>query len=221
MRVFVACEESQVVTIAFRKRGHEAYSCDVIPCSGGHPEWHIQDDCLKHLDDGWDIMIAFPPCTYLSNAGIGWFNEEKYGNRAKQRKIKRQAAYTFFMNLYTSSIPKICIENPVGFVNGIFKPTQIIQPYYFGDNARKRTCLWLKELPALIHSGETDLFYKKTHIKEPTPLKIQYRKPSKYYKGGEEKKRYFTDVVSRKSIVRSKTFIGIANAMADQWGEAK
>lgn len=214
----VGCEESQIVTEAFRKKGHEAFSCDILETSGQHPEWHIQGDVLEQLDKGWDMGIFFPPCTYLSNAGIGWFNEKKYGQKAIERKMKRIKALEFFKKLYAAPIKKICIENPAGWANSTFrKPDQVIQPYFFGDNHLKGTCLWLRGLPKLIHIKENDLFYKKTHLPKPEPISIQQRKPSKYYKGGEEKKRYFTDAFSRNAKIRSKTFPGIANAFADQW----
>ncbi|RLB11458.1 MAG: hypothetical protein DRG39_04060 [Deltaproteobacteria bacterium] len=205
-RVLVACEESQAVTIEFRKLGHEAYSCDLLPCSGGHPEWHLQDDVLRHLDDGWDMMIAHPPCTYLSNAGIGWFNEEKYGEKARERKRKRLMAFDFVMKLWNANIDKIVIENPVGWLNSHFrKPDQIIQPYHFGDRESKRTCLWLKNLPVL----------KPTDIVKP--------KVYGYYKRGKKKGKpiygtQYCKFSEDRSIIRSKTFPGIAKAMATQWG---
>lgn len=218
-KILVACEESQAVTIELRKLGHIAYSNDIQDCSGGHPEWHLQCDVFDAINsDKWEIMIAFPPCTYLSNAGIGWFNEERYGEKARQRKMNRMDALGFVKKLYQSKIDKVAIENPVGYLNKNFrKPDQIIQPYYFGDNDRKRTCLWLKNLPKLIHTKQEDLFYNKTHIAAPEPFTIHLRKPSKYYSGGEIKKRYF-DNKSRDSKARSKTFPGIAKAMAEQWG---
>ena len=220
MKVLLACEESQIVCKEFRNLGHEAYSNDIQECSGGHPEWHLQMDVFDAINlKQWDLMIAFPPCTYLSNAGIGWFNEEKYGDNARQRKVNRLEAMEFVKRIYNSDILRICIENPVGYLNLNFKkPDQIIQPYFFGDNDRKRTCLWLKNLSKLIHTKQDNLFSNKTHIAEPEPAVIQFRKPSKYYKGGEIKKRYF-DNKSRSGKERSKTFPGIAKAMAEQWGK--
>lgn len=220
MKVIVGCELSQVVMSAFLKKGHDAYSCDTEPCEGNYPERHFQEDILQLLKrEKFDLGIFHPPCTYLSNAGIGWFNEEKYGQKAVERKRKREKAMEFFMQLYNSSILKLCVENPVGYPNSCFrKPDQVVQPYFFGDNHKKGTCLWLRGLPKLIHIKESDLFCEKTHLPEPAPISIQYRKPSKYYKGGEEKKRYFTDAYTRNAKVRSVTFPGIANAMANQWG---
>ena len=218
MRILIACEESQTVCLTFRERGHEAFSCDIQDCSGGHPEWHIKDDAIKVAYSGeWDMMIGHPPCTYLSNAGIGWFNE-KYGEKAIIRKANRTEAMDFFMKLYNAPIEKICIENPVGYPNSFFrKPDQVIHPYFFGDEHKKGTCLWLKNLPKLFYCKQDSLFETKTVV-EPKIMSIQYRKPSKYYKGGEEKKRYFTDAYSRNAKTRSKTFPGIAQAMATQWG---
>lgn len=218
-RILIGCEESQAVCIEFRKLGIEAFSCDTQECSGGHPEWHIKEDVLKVVNDGWDMMIGHPPCTYLSNAGIGWFNEEKYGEKAVKRKANRNEAMEFFMKLYNAPIKRICLENPVGYPNSVFrKPDQVIQPYFFGDAHKKGTCLWLKNLPKLIYCKADNLFETQTTV-EPKVLAIQYRKPSKYYKGGEEKKRYFTDAGKRNAKVRSKTFDGIAKAMAEQWSK--
>ena len=207
LRILIACEESQAVCIEMRKRGHEAFSCDILPTSGNHPEWHIQDDVLKHLDDGWDMMIGFPPCTFLSNAGIRWFNEEKYGDKARNRKQKRIKALEFVLSLYNCTIPKIAIENPVGWINSHFrKPDQIIQPYHFGDEESKRTCLWLKNLPKLI------------------PTKIVKPKVYGCFKNGKKKGQpiygtQYCKFSEDRSIIRSKTFPGIAKAMATQWAK--
>jgi len=211
MKILIACEESQTVCKAFRKKGHEAYSCDIQDCSGGHPEWHIKHDVLKVIDDNWDIMIAHPPCTYLSHAGNAWFNVEKYGQKAIDRIQNRKEAELFFLKFYNCNIPKIAIENPRGSINRILKPSQVIHPYYFGDMEKKTTCLWLKNLPLLKHIKEDDLFNDKTHTEEPKPNYID--------KSG--KKRYFTDSFAKtddRIKLRSKTFLGIAKAMADQWG---
>lgn len=206
MKILIACEESQTVCKAFREKGHEAYSCDIQECSGGHPEWHIQDDVTKYLNDGWDMMIAHPPCTYLSNAGIGWFNEDRYGDSARKRKESRIEAFEFVMILANAPIQKIAIENPVGWLNSNWrKPDQIIQPYYFGDSESKRTCLWLKNLPPL------------TYTNVVTP------KIYGYYKSGKKKGQpiYGNSWQQRspdRGKLRSKTYQGIAQAMADQWG---
>lgn len=211
LRVLIACEESQIVTKAFRARGHEAYSCDLQFCSGGHPEWHIMHDAVEVAYSGcWDLMVAHPPCKFLTNAGIGYFNEDRYGQKAKERKIERDRAAQFFLKLMNAPIPKIAIENPVGWMNSFFRaPNQTIHPYFFGDPHLKRTCLWLRGLPRLNGSP--------MHNK-PKPLFIHERRPGKHYKGGELKNRYFVDVKSGTSAKeRSKTFPGIARAMAAAW----
>jgi hypothetical protein len=209
---------------AFARRGHDAWSCDILPSET--PGNHIQGDVLEVLSDGWDLMIAHPPCTYLSNAGIGYFNEEKYGAKAAERKAKRRSAMEFFMKLYDAPIPRVCVENPVGYPNShLRRPDQVIHPYYFGDKHLKRTCLWLRNLPPLWFWKSDDLFGSRTVTDYPEPLYIHKRKPGKHYGGGEIKKRYFTDAkafVNGDKIAsaheRSRTFQGIAEAMADQWG---
>ena len=203
MRILIACEESQEVCKAFRLLGHVAYSCDIIPCSGGHPEWHIQDDVLKHLNDGWDMMIAHPPCTYLSKAGARWLhqnkkiNQERYENGIKARD--------FFLKLLSANIPKIAVENPTPLkIYQLPKHTQAIQPYMFGHKFSKRTLLWLKNIPEL---KTTDL------IKDYSPYL-----PSNT--GGKKRGQKFKiNRVIRNPKISSKTFSGIAKAMAEQWGE--
>ena len=204
MRVLVACEESQRVCIAFRNKGHEAYSCDILECSGGHHEWHIKDDVLKHLNDNWDLIIAHPPCTYLTVAANKYYNVEKYGNKAEERKKERQKAVEFFMQFTELKCPRVCIENPIGVMSSLYcKPTQIIQPYQFGHSERKATCLWLKGLPAL----------KSTNIVVPDIIKL---------KSGKTDSRLHYETLklpaNERAKMRSKTFEGIALAMAEQWG---
>ena len=222
MKVLVACEESQAVTIELRKLGHEAYSCDIIECSGGHPEWHIMGDVLPLLNgkcefvsmDGqhhtiegkWDMIIAFPPCTYLTNAGArhlwkgGVLNEERYAKGLEGKK--------FFMEFYNADCPRVAIENPTpSRIYELPKHSQVIQPYQFGHPFTKRTQLWLKGLPTL----------------EPTDLVEPERTwcPSGSYSGkhAEKHRGMFTKDRARN---RSKTFPGIAKAMAEQWaGVAK
>ena len=206
MRVLVACEESQRVCLAFREKGHEAYSCDIEPCSGGHPEWHIQDDVLKHLGDNWDLVIAHPPCTYLTVAANKYYNVEKYGDKAKIRLYERQKAIEFFMEFVGQLFycDKVAIENPIGIMSTYYKkPTQIIQPYQFGHRERKATCLWLKGLPPL----------QPTNIVEPDIIKHPSGKT-------DSRLHYETFKLPAKerSKMRSKTFEGIAKAMAEQWG---
>lgn len=200
MRVLVACEESQAVCKAFRERGHEAYSNDLLECSGGHPEWHLNMDVFEAIEKHgpWDMMIGFPECRYVSGAGLHWCNKDR------ARAAKRDAALAFFVRLFNTHIPKIALENPVGHLNTHFRPaTQIIHPYYFGDPHLKRTCLWLKNLPRL--NGLVEVAINNV---PPAPLSTD----------STGKKRYFTDSKNRKAIDRSKTFPGIARAMAEQWG---
>lgn len=205
MKVLIACEESQAVCIEFRKRGHEAYSCDIEPCSGGHPEWHLQVDAIELLKMKWDMIIAFPPCTYLTVTGNRWFNAERYGEKAIQRQNDRQDAIQFFMKFANADCDKIAIENPIGAMSTAFrKPNQIIHPFMFGDPERKATCLWLKGLPEL----------KPTNIVEPNV--IQYKNG----KGTDSPWHMNTMSLPKKerAKMRSKTFLGIAKAMAEQWG---
>lgn len=194
MKILIACEESQAVCKAFRAKGHEAYSCDILPCSGGHPEWHIQGDALIEAYSGkYDMMIAHPPCTYLSNAGARFLYPKGVLN--KERLHLGLEATDFFQKLLNAPIEKICVENPVqSRVFGIGKYTQTIEPYYFGHPFKKKTCLWLKNLPLL----------KPTNLLEkPESTKIA---GNWFNKGGKERQKN-----------RSKTFQGIASAMADQW----
>ena len=140
MKILLACEESQAVTKEFRKLGHEAFSCDILDESGGHPEWHIKGDVTEVLKEKWDMIIAFPPCTYLTVTGNRWFNIEKYGEKAIQRHKDRKDAIDFFMLFANEDCEKIVIENPVGVMSSHFrKPNQIINPYQFGDAFEKKT----------------------------------------------------------------------------------
>lgn len=186
MRILVACEESQEVTKAFRAKGHQAYSCDILPPSGGHPEWHIQGDVIPLLKENWDMIIAFPPCTDLAVSGARWFEE-------KRRDGRQQASIDFFRRFtQLDHIPRVAIENPVGIMSTIYrKPDQVIQPYQFGHGEQKATCLWLKGLPKL----------QPTEIVEGREQRIWKMAP------GPERAK-----------LRSKTFKGIAEAMANQWG---
>lgn len=241
MRVLVACEESQRVCSAFRARGHEAYSCDIIDPSGGHPEWHIKGDVLpilnptivhKVIDTGeevfendmplirfwtmdgkrhefagkWDLIIAHPPCTYLTVTGNRWFNVEKYGEKAIERMKLREEAKEFFMALINAKCDHIAVENPIGVMSTSYrKPDQIIQPYWFGDPFEKKTCLWLKGLPPL----------KKTNEVKPEE-RVQYA-------SGKTLPAWFAEAASlpaaERSRIRSQTFPGFAEAMAEQWGK--
>ena len=238
MKVLVACEESQAVCKAFREKGHEAYSCDIIECSGGHPEWHIQGDTLEVLNphieevqngvfevisfktcDGkqhnlfkkWDLIIAHPPCTYLTVTGNRWFNVDRYGEKAIKRAADRKEAAEFFMKIANADCDKIAIENPIGYISTYYrKPDQIIHPYYFAKNQddvnceRKATCLWLKGL-------------------EPLKYEIKFEpRVIKYKNGKGTDSPWHVNTMSlpptERAKARSKTFPGIAQAMAEQWG---
>lgn len=204
INVLIACEESQAVCKAFRKLGFNAYSCDLKECSGGHPEWHLQMDVFEAIKmQHWDLMIAHPPCTFLSISGNRWMNDKvHYPNRAKDR----EEASKFFLALANANINHIAIENPIGVMSRLYKkPTQIIQPYQFGDRAQKTTCLWLKNLPPLIP----------TNIVDAGDFHIT--------KSGKKQPQWYYDALWSKSqegrrTIRSKTFPGIAKAMAIQWG---
>ena len=211
-KILVACEESQVVTIELRKLGHEAYSCDLYECSGGHPEWHLQQDVIPLLKQKWDAIIAFPTCTYLTNAGTRHFSrrinsEEKVVAREKLR----EEAAKFFMLFANADCKNIAIENPVGWMNSQYrKPDQIIHPYYFGDDFKKRTCLWLKGLPKI---EATNM------LPEPEPKYICQGELSKGKKiGWCEGIKGTTGGQEGRAKARSKTFPGIAKALAFQYG---
>lgn len=218
MKVLIACEESQTVCKAFRAKGHEAYSCDIQEPSGGHPEWHILGDALEAIKGGsvttmdgqvhevgkWDMLIAHPPCTHLAASGERWFAE---GNKPLYLRFESAA---FFLRFAEADIPKICVENPVGKMSTYFRrPDCIIQPYEFGHHARKKTCLWLKGLPALrptnvvdagdILPGGYSVGASADSAKDETGKILRWNDP-------------------RTAKIRSKTFSGIAKAMAEQWG---
>jgi site-specific DNA-cytosine methylase len=184
MRILVACEESQAVTIELRRLGHEAYSCDIQECSGGHPEWHLQQDVTSLLYEKWDMIIAFPPCTDLAVSGARWFPQKRADGR-QQRSIE------FFMRFANADCPRVAIENPIGIMSSEYrKPDQIIQPWMFGHGETKATCLWLKGLAPL------------------TPTNIV---------GGREQRVWRMAAGPERAKLRSKTFPGIARAMAEQW----
>jgi len=196
MKALIACEESQAVCIEFRKLGHEAYSCDILPCSGGHPEWHLQQDVTELLIKKAHLVIAFPPCTDLAVSGAAWFDQ-------KRKDGRQQKAISFFM-LFANYNGKIAIENPVGIMSSEWrKPDQIINPYQFGDDFEQKTCLWLKGLPKL----------QPTNIVEP-PKRTEF-------KSGRSMPTWYADAwrlpKEERAKLRSKTFLGIAKAMAEQW----
>jgi len=203
MRILVACEESQAVTKELRKLGHEAFSCDILECTGGHPEWHLQQDVFEVINQGWHMMIAFPPCTDLAVSGARHF-ERKRADGSQQRSIK------FFMDLANAPIEKIALENPIGIISTEWrKPDQIIQPWQFGDKAQKSTCLWLKGLPKLEH---TNIVEKGDFFEFVSKKGEKKRMPMWYYKALQEAK-----TPAQRRTLRSKTFKGIAKAMAEQW----
>lgn len=236
MKILIACEESQRVCSAFRVLGHEAYSCDIINPSGGHPEWHIKGDVLpilnpiKHMIgcpnypeyedlirfetmdgithnvDKWDLIIAHPPCTYLTVTGNRWFNVERYGKKAIERQKQREEAKEFFMAFINAKCDHIAVENPVGVMSTAYrKPDQIVQPWWFGDPFEKRTCLWLKGLPKL----------KKD--KEVTP------EERTQFESGKSMPAWYAAAANlpaeERGRIRSQTFPGFARAMAEQWSK--
>lgn len=198
MKILVGHEESQAVTIELRKLGHEAYSCDLLPCSGGHPEWHLQMDVFEAIElEEWYMGLFFPTCTYLTVSANKWYKDQpkrKSGTLVGlERRMAREEAVLHFMKLYHSKIPRLSIENPIGIMSTRFrKPDQIIQPWQFGHGETKATCLWLKNLPLL----------KPTNIVEGREQRIWKMPP------GPERRK-----------MRSKTYPGIAKAMAKQWTE--
>lgn len=231
MNVLVACEESQAVTKELRALGHNAFSCDLLPCSGGHPEWHFNMDVFKviyrkggtlqnsqkvKINGNWDLMIAHPPCTFLAVSGARWyyhpednklpFEERRPHPRFPNRAIDREEALEFFIKLLEAPIDKIAVENPVGIVSTRYKkPNQTVHPWMFGDEASKATCLWLKNLPLL----------------EPT--KIVGKGERVLLSSGKSLPKWYSDALTlsksaaERRTMRSKTFEGLARAMAEQW----
>lgn len=220
MNVLIACEESQRVCMAFREKGHRAFSCDILECSGGHPEWHIKGDVLPLLNghceftlqngqtdrqtDRWDLIIAHPPCTDLCVSGARWFAE-------KQKDLRQQKAVAFFMHFVLANCDRICIENPIGIMSNVYqKPSQIIQPWWFGDNYSKSTCLWLKGLEPL----------KPETTEQPEIEFVEWTDS----KTGKKKRqdKFSADALKlppeERARLRSQTFPGIARAMSEQWG---
>jgi len=196
MRILVACEESQSVCIELRKLNHEAYSCDTEPCSGGHPEWHLQQDGIPLLKEKWDMIIAFPPCTHLAVSGASWFAE-------KRKDGRQQQGIDFFMEFANCKCDKIAIENPVGIMSTQWrKPDQYVHPYEFGHMEQKKTGLWLKGLPLL--QSTDNVFNEMMLLPKNKRERLHYLPPSK-----------------DRAKLRSKTYAGIAKAMAMQWGGLK
>ena len=201
IEVLVACEESQTVCKAFRELGHEAYSCDIQDCSGGHPEWHLKQDVLPLLHQHWDLIIAHPPCTYMSKAGARWMYPTA-GNLSEERYKLSQQAKDFFMEFYNCDCEHVAIENPAPLkVVGLPKPTQSIQPYEFGEPYSKKTLLWLKGLPLL----------------KPTNILTEHTPWMPSNTGGFSRGQGGSRGIAHDPKTASKTFQGIANAMAKQW----
>lgn len=221
MRILVACEESQAVTVELRKLGHEAYSCDVLECSGGHPEWHIQADAIQLIKMKWDMVIAFPPCTHLAVSGARHFEKKRKDGRQRE-------GIEFFGKFLEVDCEKVAIENPIGIISGEYiskwfpdlakkynlpkKPSQIIQPYEYGDAAKKSTCLWLKGLPEL---RPTDIVEPGEFYISPSGRKFSVGSSSDMARDENGKVIAWND--PRTAKIRSKTFPGIAKAMAEQW----
>ncbi len=209
MKILVACEESQAVTKELRKLGHQAFSCDLLPCSGGHPEWHYQQDVFEVIDKGWDMMIAHPPCTYLAVSGARWMYN-KDGSVNDERLKNQNEALDFVQKLMDAPIDKIAIENPISVISSnIRKPNQIVQPWMFGDKAQKSTCLWLKNLPLL---EPTDIVDKGEFIEFISKKGVKKKQPKWYFDALKEAK-----TPAERRTLRSKTFKGMAEAMATQW----
>jgi len=233
LNVLVACEESQRVCSEFRRLGHNAFSCDLLECSGGHPEWHFHQDVLKvienkggmlqtgeeyYIEGDWDLMIAHPPCTFLAVSGARWYyhpddkdlpiEQRRPHPRFPNRARDREEGAEFFMALVNAPIEHIAVENPVGIMNTRYrKPDQVVQPYYFGDEASKSTCLWLKNLPLL----------EKTNVVGTGEWV--------YLSSGKKLPKWYSDALTKAKTpeerrnLRSKTFPGFAKAMAEQWSE--
>ncbi len=216
MKVLIACEESQTTTIEFRKLGHEAFSCDLLPCSGGHPEWHFQCDVFEVIGPEWDLMIAHPPCTFLAGSGVQWlshpddkllpFEDRRPHPKYPNRRNDMLDSIMFVMALYNAPIRRIAIENPVGLLSSQWrKPDQIVQPYMFGDEATKTTCLWLKNLPPL------------------QPTKIVGKGDRVVFSSGKSHPKWYADALAKartaeeRQKLRSKTFPGMAKALAVQF----
>ena len=247
MKILVACEESQAVTKELRKLGHKAFSCDLLPCSGGHPEWHFQEDVIQVMNGWfdsnevtinknfdlkfnvwedieefeykdhyirqigweWDMMIAHPPCTFLAVSGARWLYN-KDGSKNVERYKNQAEALDFVQKLMDAPINKIAIENPISVISSnIRKPDQIIQPYMFGDKAQKSTCLWLKNLPKLV---PTDIVDKGEFIEFISKKGVKKKQPKWYFDALKDAK-----TPAERRTLRSKTFKGIAEAMATQW----
>ena len=216
-KIIIACEESQTICKAFRKLGFQAWSCDLLPCSGGRPEWHYQQDIFEVINQGWDLMVAHPPCTFLTGSGVQWlsnpedkalpFEERRPHPKYPNRRQDMLDSVEFVKALYNTDIKHIAIENPVGLLSSRWKkPDQIVQPYMFGDEATKTTCLWLKNLPLLL------------------PTNIVGKGERTVFASGKSHPKWYADALKNaktkeeRQTLRSKTFDGIAESIANQWG---
>ena len=204
MRILVGCEYSGIVRNAFASLGHDAWSCDIIETIS--PGQHIKTDLLNIINDNWDLVIAFPPCTFLTYAGNRFWSDPL-------RTVERIKAASFFMSIYNSKCKYICVENPNGIMFKLFRlPDQVIHPYYFGEPIVKRTCLWLKNLPLLKYSLLDNLFFENTACEKPKPITTIYNKDKNVFKY-----RHLTDYTVKSGQERSLFFSSIALAMANQW----
>lgn len=212
MKILIACEESDTVRSSFEKLGFDAWSCDLQENRNPNAK-HYKGDVFDIINDGWDAMVAFPPCTHLAVSGAAWFEQ-------KRKDGRQQEAINFFMKIVNAPIKHIAVENPVGIMSKIYKPpTQKIQPYYFGDEAQKTTCLWLKNLPPLYHNATPNLFDEVvTHVGKGDFFTWIDAKTGKKKRQALWFKKAFNLTPDERSKVRSKTFPGIAEAMANQWG---
>lgn len=211
LRILLACEESQAVCKEFRELGHEAYSADIMDCSGPNPNWHKKGDVLKIIDEGWDMMIAFPPCTHLAVSGARHFEQ-------KRKDGRQQQGIDFFMKMIKAPIAKIAVENPIGIMSSIYgSPDQIIHPYHFGDPYSKSTCLWLKNLPPLKYNRKPINGQLKAELEPDLPQEVDKGEFVTFSSGKRMAKWY--NEASGNGHLRSKTFPGIAKAMASQWGQ--
>lgn len=210
MKILIACEESQTITNLYREKGYEAYSCDILDCSGGNPQWHIKGDALTYAYSGeFDMMIAHPPCTYLAVSGARWMYN-KDGSVNQERLSNQNKALDFVKKLMDAPIDKIAVENPISVISSkIRKPDQIVHPYWFGDKASKSTCLWLKNLPLLTATN----MVSKGEFFEWVDKKGKKKRQAQWYMDALKKSK----TPEERRTLRSKTFEGMAKAITEQW----
>lgn len=210
MKILIACEESQTITNLYREKGYEAYSCDILECSGGNPQWHLKGDALTYAYSGdFDMMIAHPPCTYLAVSGARWMYN-KDGSVNQERLSNQNKALNFVKKLMDAPIDKIAVENPISVISSkIRKPDQIVHPYWFGDKASKSTCLWLKNLPLLTATN----MVSKGEFFEWVDKKGKKKRQAQWYMDALKKAK----TPEQRRTLRSKTFEGMAKAITEQW----